>query len=417
MKIIHTADWHLGDSFYGFDRIAEHQHFLDWLGNLLTEEHPDVLLLSGDVFDNANPSAQAEEQFYTFIDSVTATHQGIQIIITAGNHDSGRRLQAPASLLRSRGVEIRGVINHDEKGHPLTNELMVPVRAVNNPDEQAVVLAVPYIRPTDLEFGKTRSDSVRAFFGELVKTARKTYGKTMPLVLMAHLYATGSEVVTNDHSERLVVGGEDCVDVDGLDRDVSYVALGHIHKAQQVGGEDRMVFYAGSPIPMSFSEKHYHHGVNKIILGPSGGIVMEQVEYTPMRQLLSFPDKGAASLTEITKQIKQLPSKNKEDADLWPYLEIQLQDSESGLAAQNEILNAIEDRAVRLCKIVKAIPQATGERQTSTRTLEQLRNRLPIDIALDAYYQATGQEMDDELIERFKAVAQSAQNQQQQPLD
>lgn len=417
MKIIHTADWHLGDSFYGFDRIAEHQHFLDWLGNLLAEEHPDVLLLSGDVFDNANPSAQAEEQFYTFIDSVTATHQGIQIIITAGNHDSGRRLQAPASLLRSRGVEIRGIINHDEKGHPLTNDLMVPVRAVNNPDEQAVVLAVPYIRPTDLEFGKTRSDSVRAFFGELVKTARKTYGKAMPLVLMAHLYATGSEVVTNDHSERLVVGGEDCVDVDGLDRDVSYVALGHVHKAQQVGGEDRMVFYAGSPIPMSFSEKHYHHGVNKIILGPNGGIVMEQVEYTPMRQLLSFPDKGAASLTEIMKLIKQLPSKNKEDADLWPYLEIQLQDSESGLAAQNEILNAIEDRAVRLCKIVKAVPQATGERQTSTRTLEQLRNRLPIDIALDAYYQATGQEMDDELIERFKAVAQAAQNQQQQPLD
>lgn len=417
MKIIHTADWHLGDSFYGFDRIAEHQHFLDWLKNLLAEERPDVLLLSGDVFDNANPSAQAEEQFYTFIDAVTATQQGIQIIITAGNHDSGRRLQAPASLLRSRGVEIRGVINHDEKGHPLTNELMVPVRAVNNPDEQAVVLAVPYIRTTDLEFGKTRSDSVRTFFGELVKTARKTYGKTMPLVLMAHLYATGSEVVTNDHSERLVVGGEDCVDVDGLDRDVSYVALGHIHKAQQVGGEDRMVFYAGSPIPMSFSEKHYHHGVNKIILGPNGGIVMEQVEYTPMRQLLSFPDRGAASLAEIMKLIKQLPSKNKEDADLWPYLEIQLQDSESGLAAQNEILNAIEDRAARLCKIVKAIPQATAERQTSARTLEQLRNRLPIDIALDAYYQATGQEMDDELIERFKAVAQSAQNQQQQPLD
>lgn len=314
-------------------------------------------------------------------------------------------------------MEIRGVINHDEKGHPLANELMVPVRAINNPDEQAVVLAVPYIRPTDLEFGKTRSDSVRAFFGELVKTARKTYGKTMPLVLMAHLYATGSEVVTNDHSERLVVGGEDCVDVDGLDRDVSYVALGHIHKAQQVGGEDRMVFYAGSPIPMSFSEKHYHHGVNKIILGPNGGIVMEQIEYTPMRQLLSFPDKGAASLAEIMKLIKQLPSKNKEDADLWPYLEIQLQDSESGLTAQNEILNAMEDHAARLCKIVKAIPQATAGRQTSTRTLEQLRNRLPIDIALDAYYQATGQEMDDELIERFKAVAQAAQNQQQQPLD
>ena len=419
MKILHTADWHLGDNFHGFDRFAEHRHFLAWLESLINQELPDVLLISGDVFDNANPSAQAEEQLYTFLDAVTLAHPGIQIVITAGNHDSGRRLQAPAPLLRGRGVEVRGVINHDDKGRPTLADLMIPVRAVANPEEQAVVLAVPYIRPTDLEVGKSRSDSVRAFFAELAKTARKTYGKDTPLVLMAHLYATGSEVAPTDHSERLVVGGEDCVDVSGLDRDVSYVALGHIHKAQQVGGDDRMVFYAGSPVPMSFAERHYHHGVNKIILGPTGGIVLEQVEYTPLRRLISFPDTGAASLADVMKQIRQLPSKDKEDADLWPYLEIRLQDSEAGITAQNDILNALEDRAARLCKLVRVLPQKPADTKKSTSaTLEQLRNRIPLDIALDAYLQATGEEMGDDLIERFNSVAQAAQDQQQQhPLD
>ena len=76
MKIIHTADWHLGDSFHGFDRTMEHEHFLHWLLDIISEEKPDALLLSGDVFDNANPSVQAEEMLYGFLAAATSAHPG-----------------------------------------------------------------------------------------------------------------------------------------------------------------------------------------------------------------------------------------------------------------------------------------------------------------------------------------------------
>ncbi len=410
MKIIHTADWHLGDNFHGFDRTAEHQHFLGWLQDLIKEERPDALLVSGDVFDCANPSAQAEEQFYAFLNSVTHLYEGLQVVITAGNHDSGRRLQAPAPLLHTLGVTVRGCLEHDEKGRPVVDDLIVPLRSISNPDESVAVLAVPYIRPTDLGPGKNRTDSLKEFFADLAGRARKQCGKHTPLVLMAHLYAAGAEVALNDHSERLVVGGEDCTDVDVLDRGVSYVALGHIHKAQQVGGDDRMVFYAGSPIPMSFAEKHYHHGVNKVVIGPTGGLVVDQVEYTPLRKIVSLPDSGAASLADVLQQIKQLPDRSKHDSDTWTYLEITLQSDENCTTAQTEILNALDNKAARLCKLVKEAPPAAKTGKPKANTLEQLMQRTPLDIALDAYLQATGEEMTDDIIERFNAAALEAQH-------
>ena len=409
MKILHTSDWHLGDNFHGFDRFSEHDDFLCWLKNLIVEERPDVLVVCGDVFDNANPSARAEEQLYGFLADATRLHPGMRIIITAGNHDSGRRLQAPARLLRNQGVEIRGVVEHDEDGAPIISDLIIPVFGVNNPDDKAVVLAVPYLRSTDLDVKKSHSAAVRDFFLNLTKQARKLYGRQIPLILMAHLYAVGAEVALNEHSERLVVGGEDCVDVDGLDNDVAYVALGHIHKSQQVGGDERMVFYSGSPIPMSFSEKNYHRGVNKLIIGKNGGIVFEQVEYVPMRRLVSLPEEGAASLTEVLEGIKQLPSKQKEDADRWCYLEIKLKDTDANPASQNEILNALTTRAARLCRLIKvSTHKGEKERKRKMESLDQLRNISPLDIALDAYLQVMGEEMDDKLVERFNIAAKEA---------
>ncbi len=409
MKIIHTADWHLGDTFHNYDRAAEHQHFLLWLKDLIKEERPDALLVSGDVFDCANPSAQAEELLYSFLNTATHLYEGLQIVITAGNHDSGRRLQAPASLLHALGVTVKGCIEHDEKGQLMLDKLIVPLKSIDNPDESIAVLAVPYIRPTDLGSGKSHTDSIKEFFSGLTGRARKLCGKHTPVVLMAHLYAAGAEIAANDHSERLVVGGEDCTSVDAIDRNVNYVALGHIHKAQQVGGNDHMAFYAGSPIPMSFAEKHYHHGVNKVTMDSSGEPVVEQIAYTPLRKIVSIPDTGAASLSDILRQIKQLPDRNKLDNDMWPYLEITLRSDEAEGTAQTEILNALDSKAARLCKLFKEAPTTQTSKPT-VNTLEQLLQRTPLDIALDAYLQATGEEMSDDIIERFNSAVREAQN-------
>lgn len=407
MKIIHTADWHLGDNFHGYDRTAEHEHFLHWLEGVVADERPDALLLAGDVFDNANPSAQAEEMFYRFLAKATALHPGMRIIITAGNHDSGRRLQAPSEALRSLGVEIRGVVEHDEKNQPLADNLIIPVGAVGSREVQAVVIALPYLRTGDIEFRDNLSRSVREFVQKLVGNVRKVYGREMPIVLMAHLYAAGAEIAQMEHSERLVVGGEDCIDARGIDTGVDYVALGHIHKAQQVGGDDKMMFYAGSPMPMSFSEKGYSHGVNMLTIGAKGGAVVERLEYKPLRSVQSLPAKGAAPLNEILTLIKALPKADKVDPAEWPYVEIRLKESEANPNAQSEIVAAMQDHAATLCRLVREVPQVENDnRQRKMQSLDQLRNISPLDIALDTYLTETGREMSDELIKRFKQAAE-----------
>ena len=92
MKIIHTADWHLGNNFHGHDRTNEHRHFLNWLLHTLDKQQPDALLIAGDVFDSSNPSAAAEELLFDFLLKATTLVPGLQVVITAGNHDSGSRL-------------------------------------------------------------------------------------------------------------------------------------------------------------------------------------------------------------------------------------------------------------------------------------------------------------------------------------
>ena len=108
MKIIATSDWHLGNMFHGNDRLPEHRHFLDWLLHQLSEHKPDALLVAGDIFDNGNPSAAAQTEYYRFLADATQTCPGMRIIITAGNHDSASRLEAPRPMLSRHNVEIRG---------------------------------------------------------------------------------------------------------------------------------------------------------------------------------------------------------------------------------------------------------------------------------------------------------------------
>jgi exonuclease SbcD len=108
MKIIATSDWHLGNLFHGNDRLPEHKHFLNWLLDHLQLERPDALLIAGDIFDNANPSAAAQSVYYEFLAEATERCSGMSIIITAGNHDSASRLEAPRPMLVKHNVQIRG---------------------------------------------------------------------------------------------------------------------------------------------------------------------------------------------------------------------------------------------------------------------------------------------------------------------
>ena len=111
MKIIATSDWHLGNMFHGNDRLPEHKHFLSWLLSQIEDQQPDALLVAGDIFDNGNPSAASQAAYYGFLADASEKCPTMQIIITAGNHDSANRLEAPRALLTRHHVEVRGVIS------------------------------------------------------------------------------------------------------------------------------------------------------------------------------------------------------------------------------------------------------------------------------------------------------------------
>ena len=126
MKVIHTADWHLGQTFFGYERYREHQVFLDWLCYVIKERNIDLLLIAGDVFDSPNPSAEAQKMFYSFLTRITCENKDLQVIITAGNHDSAARLEAPNSLLGVFNTTVSGIV-HYINGDIDYNRMIVPL--------------------------------------------------------------------------------------------------------------------------------------------------------------------------------------------------------------------------------------------------------------------------------------------------
>ena len=107
IRILHTADWHLGQTFFGYDRTGEHEVFLNWLAEEIRQKEIDALIIAGDVFDVSNPSAASQSMYYQFIYRVTVENPNLQIVIVAGNHDSAARLEAPLPLLQAMRTEVR----------------------------------------------------------------------------------------------------------------------------------------------------------------------------------------------------------------------------------------------------------------------------------------------------------------------
>lgn len=436
MKLIHTADWHLGASFYGFERTAEHTHFLTWLSNTVREERPDALLVSGDIFDNANPPAQAERQLFDFLNGITAENDSLKVILTSGNHDSGYRLEAPRALYRRSGIEVRGIVQRDGKDGIDYKSMLIPLKSEEDGGRQVIVMAVPYLRGEDLAQGADYSRAMRKFFDTLAETARKEYGTGAQLVLMAHFCAAGSEINAEEHSERLIVGDRNMVNAEKLSDGIAYTALGHIHKAQKVAGQVNVI-YCGSPLPMMFSEKNYHHIVTRV------NITKDKVEvapllYEPLRGMLTVPSTGSAGIEEVLRLLSRLPKAHKgensveaaddevmnaaaaeesrgkgvfslrsrdESADRWPYLEVKVRETAPDPSLVGAIVDALEGKAVRLCRIVRVRPN--GDRSNETAQMmnfDDLRKINPAQIARTIYQSRYGRDMPDEVARLFAKV-------------
>lgn len=406
MKIIHTSDWHLGNIFHGYDRHAEHRAYLERLLALLADERPDALLVAGDVFDTSNPSAAAEELLYDFLDRATALPEPPQVVLIAGNHDSPARLEAPAPLLRRRGVTVVGsCVGSDGRTDP--ERLLVELNGRGG--DRALLMAVPYLRPSDLPAGCSYAEGLQRLVADLTAAARKRAGRGVPLLLMAHLYATGAELSATEPSERLVVGGQECVDASKLvPPAVRYVALGHIHKQQTVGGRE-WVRYAGSALPMSFGERGYRHGVCIVQIDGDEPAHVSTAEIEPLRRLMSIPARGeSCTAQEALTAIEALPrAKAGDDRAAWPYLEVKITQTEPDPTLPARLSAALEGRAVLLCRVERVAAESAVDGGPAFASIQRIKRLTPLDMARILFKEQKGTDMPPQLEALFEQAEQS----------
>ena len=405
IRILHTADWHLGQTFFGYDRTQEHEHFLDWLAGVLTKNKIDVLIVAGDVFDVSNPSAASQRMFYRFIHRVTTENPRLQLVVVAGNHDSAARLESPLPLLQEMRTEIKGIVRK-QNGKIDYEHLLVELKNAAG-EVEALCLAVPFLRQGDYPVVETEgnpyAEGVKELYARLLKYALKKRTDGQALVAVGHLLATGSEIAEKDHSERIIIGGLESVSPESFPEQIVYTALGHIHKAQRVSGREN-IRYAGSPLPMSFAEKHYHHGVVKVTLDEGWAVEIEKLEYTPLVRLLSIPATEAAAPDEVLDELRglELP----EDEPM-PYLEVKVKLSEPEPMLRQQVEEILEGKPVRLARIVSFYRQAAEgsvEEEVLTAGLKEMNHLQIVKATFENSYQT---EMPEELVNLFQEACRT----------
>lgn len=276
MRILHTADWHLGKRLEQSERTDEHQAFLDWLIQTLQTENIDVLIVAGDIFDTGSPSNTAFEQYYKFLRQVKDTCCR-EVIIIGGNHDSISTLNAPQALLKYFNVHIIG-------GVPI--EFADQIIEICDEDGmlELVVCAVPFLRDRDIrlsiagETAEERESRIKQgicdHYHQFVPLISDYKVRNIPVIATGHLFAAGSS--TSDSEKEIHVGNLGQVGGDQFPLQFNYVALGHIHRPQLINQMDH-IRYSGSPIPLSFSETDDRKQV--IILEFKGGEMISLIEF------------------------------------------------------------------------------------------------------------------------------------------
>lgn len=448
LRLIHTSDWHLGHRLYGHARDEEHRRFLSFLLDLIVEEDADALVVAGDVFDSANPPAEAQRAYYQFLADCMRRRRDLDLVVIGGNHDSAARLDAPAQILRRLNVHVVGGLRPPEvpaDGPALESAADDPERALiplRQGDEiRAWLVAVPYLRPTDLpsaqqlgldeqaleaalESDELRLRAVRFVHDRLFQAARAKRAPGQALVAAMHCFLVGGETSTG--SERLIqigkVGTQAPWPLDVVPDDVAYVALGHLHRAQRVGGREQ-VRYAGSPIPLSLSERDYEHQVLVVDLDGESLLQVRPVRVPRAVDILTVPE-VARPLEEVLPLLAALPRRPATDrarAAEAPFLEVRVRRSPESAAVGPKIEEAVRDAQVRLCRIElepKSPDELLWDEGDPSRDLRDLapeevfaqcyRRDLPRDVAPDRAGAADVAAVPEPLRLRFQRLLDAA---------
>lgn len=391
IRFVHTADWHIGQTLRGFAREYEHRKVFERLEEIVVERDVDALVIAGDVFDSQNPSGEAQQLFYNALARLSRAQPRMTTVIVAGNHDAAGRLEAPRPLLEAFNIRVVGNVRR-RNGQVDAARHLVPIA-----DASGVVVAhvlavsyptaacLPNLTRLDSEAGSPVIAGVRSLYAEMVDTLQ-TQMDGLPFVLTGHLHVAGG-TESEGAERRILVGGQHAVPHDVFPAEASYVALGHLHKAQAIGRDT--VRYSGSLIPLSATEQPYQHGVTLVSIdGPQ--VVSEHIPIVRPVPFLRLPEVGDMRLTELGDHLAALDLRKDLAIGERPFVQVRLAREGLPHGFREEVDRIAESFPVRMVDArVAAMPDALNGAVIAD-PLIRLAERDPEDLFKIAFKRAFG---------------------------
>ncbi|NUK28687.1 exonuclease SbcCD subunit D [Parageobacillus sp. VR-IP] len=310
MRILHTADWHLGRTLEGRSRLPEQEQFLDELADIVEQENIDVILMAGDVFDSVNPPAAAEQLFYESLARLSDKGKR-PIAVIAGNHDHPERISAARALLDDYNIFLLG--------WPDTSVYRIDVPACNE-----TMLLAPLAYPSESRLAQLLSKehseaALRDRYDERIRqlfaVMAASFTEKTVNIAMSHLYVAGGS--TSDSERPIEVGGAYTVAATSLPKQAQYVALGHLHRPQDVKRAETAARYSGSPLAYSFSESGYAKSVTIVDVKPGAKAAVSEIPLSSGKPLVRW--KATDGLMQVYRWCEE-----GKDVSSWIDLEIHL---------------------------------------------------------------------------------------------
>lgn len=389
MRILHTADWHIGQRLHERQRLDEHKRFLEWLLHIIQEHKVELLLVSGDIFDTSLPSAEATNLYYEFLYRLfneTETYT----VITAGNHDSPRHLEAPREFLKMGRIHVVG----------LAKEAADCVVYIPDENPRVVVAAVPYLSEnelphisyeSDIEKSERYRERLKTFYAECVSHMPAD----LPKILMGHLFVQGGNV--SDSERNIQIGGASAMHASDFPDGVNYVALGHLHRPQMIKNSIYLIRYSGSPIPLRFNETDYRKKVFLLELSDDGTLILdEEIEIPIFKELCTVIGDETAIFSEAMGKT-------------WDgkYIQVKLKLDTVRGGISDEIRQAFDDRGGDVLIVEVELPQVTHSIEISVEDMKR-----PEEIFEQFHHANFGTDPDKTLTQTFNELVQMVENTQ-----
>jgi exonuclease SbcD len=400
MKILHTSDWHLGHRLLEQSQFDEQSLYLTWLLEFIAAQNIDIVLVSGDLFDTGVPSSQGQKLYYDFLIHLKNTNCKY-LIVTGGNHDAPSTINAPKELLQALSIHVVGKATENIEDEVFKLE-------VNG--EEIIIAAVPYLRDQDIRRAIAGEDSqdiknryktaLINHYNEAAAHCQKLKSDNTVAIAMGHLFAVGG--VTSDSEQTIYVGNLGDIGANDFPSLFDYVALGHLHKAQQIGAFNN-IRYSGSPYMLSFSEAN---SIKKMVVIETqyGKIAdIKEVDVPKFREITRI-------MGTVESCIHQLEILDKNQNGLTPWVEVVLENDQNYSLGYPEITKAAEQMSLEVLKVTLKNERKIAGLESLIENAKHIKELTPIDVfKLKCKELNVDLDNDHELLNAFYEILQMSQ--------